>query len=163
MSLSLVPPSMIGPPEKIHIDMRDTATPAIVQKTIGKGSVAWLPWELGALYYRHSLPAHAALFRDVVNSLMPERQVKTNAHPLVELTLMRRVENTQLHLINFSGHSQTGYFPPLPMREIRIEVLGAFTSARTVRQPATLKITRRGEYSEIIVPELADYELVVLK
>jgi len=162
-SLSLVPPSMIGPPEKIHVDMRDTTTPGIVQKAMGKGTVAWLPWELGALYYRHSLPAHAALFRDVANALLPERQVKTNAHPLVEVTLMRQAENTQLHLINFSGHSQTGYFAPLPMREIRVEVLGAFTSARTVRHPETLKITRRGGYSEIIVPELADYELVVLK
>ena len=89
--------------------------------------------------------------------------MKTNAHPLVEVTLMRQAENTQLHLINFSGHSQTGYFPPLPMREIRIDVLGAFTSARTVRHSGTLKITRRGGYSEITVPELADYELVVLK
>ena len=49
------------------------------------------------------------------------------------------------------------------MRDVRIEVLGVFTSARTVRQPSALKITRRGGYSEINVPELADYELVVLK
>jgi hypothetical protein len=162
-SLSLVPPSMIGPPEKIHVDMRDTTTPGIVRKAIGMGAVVWLPWELGALYYRHSLPAHAALFRDVVAELHPERQIKTSAHPLVELTLMRQGENTQLHLINFSGLSQTGYFAPLPIRAIRIGILGAFTSARTVRHPETLKITRRGGYSEISVPELADYELVVLK
>ena len=31
--------------------------------------MAWLPWGLGALYYRHSLPAHAALFHDVVITL----------------------------------------------------------------------------------------------
>ena len=139
-SLSLVPPSMIGPPEKVHVDMQDTSTPAIVARSLGKGTVAWLPWELGALYYRHSLPAHAGLFRDVVASLYPQRQLKTNAHPLVEITLMQQAGHTQLHFINLSGHSQTAYFPPVPMREIHVELLGAFHSARALRHPMELKI-----------------------
>ncbi len=162
-SLSLVPPSMIGPPEKVHVDMRDTSTPAIVSRNMGRGSVVWLPWELGALYYRHSLPAHAGLFHDVVDGLYPQRQLKTNAHPLVEVTLMRQGGQTQLHLINLSGHSQTGYFSPIPMREIRVELLGGFHSARVLRRSMDLKVQQRGAYSEIMIPELIDYELVVLK
>ena len=159
-SLSLVPPSMIGPPEKVHVDMRDTSTPAIVSRNMGRGSVVWLPWELGALYYRHSLPAHAGLFHDLVDRLYAQRQLKTNAHPLVEVTLMRRGGQTQLHLINLSGHSQTGYFSPVPMREIRVELLGGFRKARALRGAVDLKVQVRGAYSEIIVP--IDYELVVL-
>ncbi len=161
-SLSLVPPSMIGPPEKVHVDIQDTTTPAIVTKSLGQGTVTWLPWELGALYYRHSLLAHAGLFRDVVDQLYPQRQLKTNAHPLVELTLMQQAGRTQLHFINLSGHSQTAYFPPVPMREIRVELRGAFHTARAVRHPMDLKIRIHGGYSEIILPELLDYELVVL-
>jgi hypothetical protein len=161
-SLSLVPPSMIGPPEKVHVDMRDTSTPAIVSRNMGRGSVVWLPWELGALYYRHSLPAHAGLFHDVVDGLYPQRQLKTNAHPLVEVTLMRQGGQTQIHLINLSGHSQTGYFSPVPMHEIRVELLGGFRKARALRGAVDLKVQKRGVYSEIVVPELRDYELVVL-
>ena len=142
--------------------MRDTSTPAIVSRNMGRGSVVWLPWELGALYYRHSLPAHAGLFHDVVDGLYPQRQLKTNAHPLVEVTLMRQGGQTQIHLINLSGHSQTGYFSPIPMREIRLELLGAFHSARALRGAVDLKVQKRGVYSEIVVPELRDYELVVL-
>ena len=70
-ALTLIPPSMIGPPELVHIDMKDTDTPAIALSAMGKGSVAWLPWNLGALYYRHSLPAHAGLFRDVFAGFNP--------------------------------------------------------------------------------------------
>jgi hypothetical protein len=160
-SLSLVPPSMIGPPEKVHVDMRDTTTPAIVTRSLGQGTVAWLPWELGALYYRLSLPAHAGLFRDCLARLYPERQLTTNAHPLVEVTLMEQAGRTQLHLINLSGHSETAYFAPIPMREIRVDLRGAFHNARAVRHPMDLKIRTRGGYSEIILPELLDYELVV--
>jgi hypothetical protein len=48
-TLSLVPPSMIGPPEKVHVDIKDTTTPAIVTKEFGQGTAVWLPWDLGAV------------------------------------------------------------------------------------------------------------------
>jgi hypothetical protein len=47
--LTLVPPSMFGPPEFIHIDMKDTDTTAIVFRRLGKGTVAWIPWNLGGM------------------------------------------------------------------------------------------------------------------
>src|SRR5262249_26473929 len=52
--LTFIPPSMFGPPEKVHVDMKDTAIPGLVQKDHGRGKVAWLPWNLGQLYHRHS-------------------------------------------------------------------------------------------------------------
>jgi hypothetical protein len=162
-SLSLVPPSMIGPPEFIHIDMRDTSKPGIVFKDLGRGQVAWLPWDLGAHYYRVSLPSHAALFHDVVERLYPKRQLTTNAHPLVEITLMQQGDRTLLHLINLSGHSQTGYYAPLKMSDIRIEVAGSFKTATTVRNPRQIATQMREGYTVFTIPEMADYELVVMK
>jgi hypothetical protein len=162
-SLTLIPPSMIGPPEFIHIDMKDTDTPAIVSRRIGKGAVAWLPWNLGGLYYRHSLPAHAALFHDLIDRLDPRRQVRTDAHPLVEITLMRQNGRTLLHLINLSGHSQTGYYPPVAMSGIHVEVAGVFRQAKTLRAPGSLQLQERGGYTAFTIPRLADYEMVVLE
>lgn len=164
--LTLVPPSMFGPPELIHIDMKDTDTTAIVFRQIGKGTVAWIPWNLGGMYYRHSLPAHAGLFRDVLNRLRQQRQLRTNAHPLVEMTLMRQSgqrERTLLHLINLSGHSQTGYFPPIPMSDIQIQIAGAFKTAKTLRAPGSLAVKIDKGYTEFTIPRLSDYELVVLE
>lgn len=161
-SLSLVPPSMIGPPEFIHIDMKDTNKPGIIYKEVGRGQIAWLPWELGALYYRVSLPAHAALFHDVLTRLYPKRQLTTNAHPLVEITLMAQGNRKLLHLINLSGHSQTGYFAPVQMSNIRFEVAGRFRTATTIRNPRQIAIQMHDGYTTFTVPELTDYELVVL-
>jgi hypothetical protein len=161
--LTLIPPSMIGPPEFVHIDIKDTDVPAIVSKQLGKGSVVWIPWDLAGLYYRHSLPAHAGVFRDVFNRLQPQRQLRTNAHPLVETTLMRQGGRTLLHLVNLSGHSQTGYFAPVPMNSIRVEVAGTFKSAKTVRTPGSMPVRATGRYSELTIPRLTDYELLVLE
>ena len=162
-SLTLVPPSMIGPPEKIHIDMKDTTIPAIVSKRVGQGAITWIPSELGPLYYRHSLPAHAGLFRDVIDGLMPTRQLVTNAHPLVEVSLMNQNERTLVHLINLSGHSQTGYFSPIAMRDITVSLAGGFKRARAIRGSEDIPIRVRGSRSEITLPVLRDYELIVFE
>ncbi len=161
-ALTLVPPSMIGPPEFVHIDMKDTDTPAMVSERIGKGRVVWIPWDLGGLYYRLSLPAHAGLFRDVFDHLEPQRQIRTNAHPLVEMSLMRQGGRTLLHLINLSGHSETGYFAPVPMEAIRVQVAGSFNSATTLRISGSPAVRTAGGYTGFTIPRLLDYELVVL-
>ena len=162
-SLTLVPSSMFGPPEFIHIDMKDTDIPAIVIKQLGKGVVAWIPWNLGGMYYRHSLNSHADLFHDTLDRLKLPRQIKTNAHPLVQMSLMRQNGRTLLHLINLSGHSQTGYFAPIPMSDIQVQIAGAFKTARSLRTPGALAIKERNGYVEFTAPKLTDYELIVLE
>jgi hypothetical protein len=79
------------------------------------------------------------------------------------MTLMRQGSRTLLHLVNLSGHSQTGYFPPVPMNSIHISVAGAFKSARTVRVPGSVAVRANQGYSEITLPGLSDYELIVLE
>jgi hypothetical protein len=112
---------------------------------------------------QHNLPAHAALFRDIVDRLLPRRQIRTNAHPLVEMALMRQGPRTLLHLINLSGHSQTGYFPPVPMSDIHIQIAGDFRSVRNIRSIADLQARVNHGYTEFTLPRLNDYELVVLQ
>jgi putative glycosyl hydrolase-like family 6 (GHL6) protein len=166
-TLTLVPPSMFGPPEYIHIDLKDTDTPAIVYKRLGQGRIAWIPWNLGGMYYRHSLNAHAGLFRDVLSRLEAPQQIRTDAHTLVEMSLMRQngrqKERTLLHLINLSGHSQTGYFAPIPMNGIKVQVAGVFRTAKTLRTKSDLEVKVKDGYTEFTIPRLSDYELVVLE
>jgi hypothetical protein len=68
-----------------------------------------------------------------------------------------------LHVINLSGHSQTGYFAPIPMSGIHIEVAGAFKTARTLRHAAKLAIDVNQGYAGFTIPDLSDYELVILE
>jgi hypothetical protein len=159
--LTLIPPSMFGPPEFIHTDMKETQTPALVARDGGRS--AWLPFELGSMYYRLSLPAHAGLLRDLVRELMPSRQLVTDAHPLVEMTLMRQGARTLVHMINLSGHSQTAYFTPLKTGPVRVEVEGEFSKARGLREGRELAVSRRAGRTVVTVPGLADYELIALE
>ena len=158
--LTLIPESMFGPPEYIHADLRETQVPALISSK--EGRVLRLPFPLGAMYYQFSLPAHAALFQDLAGSLLPRKQLETDAHPMVEISLMRQPGRMLVHLVNLTGHSQTAWHPPLPVERIRIRVDGSFRQARALRANRTLPLTRQNGRVEFTLPRLADYELVEL-
>jgi hypothetical protein len=165
-TLTLIPTAMFGPPEKVWGDKVETTTPGLVFVEHGRGRVAYLPWDVGGLYYRQSSQPHAALVADVIDRLLPRgRQLRTNAHPLVEMTVMEQPGRKRmlLHLVNGSGHSGTGYFPPLALHDIRVEVAGDFRRARAVDLRQDLSLSVRPGAGTFVLPLLRGYEVVVLE
>jgi hypothetical protein len=161
--LTLIPTAMFGPPEKVWADKRETTVPGLVVATHGEGRVAYVPWDVGGLYYRHSSPAHAALLADVIDQLLPNgRQIRTDAHPLVELTLMAQPARgrTLVHLVNGSGHQDTAYFAPIPMRDIRVELPGTVRRVRAVALGRSLRVTSADGASVVTLPRLDAYEVL---
>ena len=164
--LTLIPPAMFGPPELVWLDKEETGVPGLIVAEHGKGRIAWLPWNPGRSYYYYSAEGHSGLIADLIDHLLPEgRQLRTDAHPLVEMTVMNQpVHNrTLIHLVNVSGHSSTGYFPPIPTGEIMIELDEDFSGAYAVKIGRDLPVKKNGRYSEFRLPSLNDYEVVVLK
>jgi Hypothetical glycosyl hydrolase 6/TAT (twin-arginine translocation) pathway signal sequence len=162
--LTFIPPAMYGPPEFVDVDWKDTDYPGLIMKDIGKGKVAWLPWDIGGLYYRHSSEAHSRLLSDLVDTMLPDgRQLTSNAHPLVEITFMRQKDRQLMHFINLSGHSDTAYFNPVPMTDLRVRVKAGFRSARAIRSDQALAVVNDGGYAEFTLPTLKEYELVDLQ
>jgi hypothetical protein len=167
--LTLIPPAMGSPPEKVWLDKRETDTPGLILSSHGAGRIAYIPWDVGGLYYRHSSPGHSGLMADVIDHLLAPRggrQIRTNAHPLLEITLMTQParNRTLVHFVNVSGHSSTAYFAPIEMRDIRVELAGKFSTATAVRldQKLTLKPAADGKVA-FTLPLVCEYEVVVLE
>ena len=164
--LTLIPTAMFGPPEKVWSDKTETEVPGIVFAEHDRGRLAYIPWDLGALYYRHSSPGHAGLMKDVIDRLLPQgRRLGTNAHPLVEMTVMRQParSRTLIHLVNGTGHQDTAYFAPLDVTDIRIELRDTFRRARAVGLGVDLPVTTTGESRSFVLPRLKAYEVIVLE
>ena len=163
-SITFMPPSMYGPPELVNVDWHDTEDPGLVLRSMGKGRVAWLPWNVGELYYRHSSEAHSRILSDLIDHLLPKgRQLTSNAHPLVQISWMQQQDRSLVHFINHSGHSDTAYFNPVPMRDITVKVNASFTSARAIRSSHSIAVSNKTGYSEFTLPLLDEYELVELR
>jgi hypothetical protein len=67
-----------------------------------------------------------------------------------------------MHFINLSGHADTAYFNPVPMRDIQVSVKGAFRSGRALRSGQTVAIQNNAGYSQFTLPILEEYELLDL-
>jgi len=164
--LTLIPTAMFGPPEKVWSDKVETAVPGIVLTDHGKGRAAFIPWDVGGLYYRHSSEAHRGLVADVIDQLLPGgRQLRTNAHPLVEMTVMDQPARGRMliHLVNGTGHHDTAYFPPLEIRDIRIDLARDVRRAHAVTLDRDLPITTGGRFRSFTVPRLQAYEVIVVE
>jgi hypothetical protein len=164
--LTLIPPAMFGPPEKVWVDKVETDIPGLAWANHGEGRMAWIPWDIGGHYYRHSSPGHGGLMMDVIDALLTRgRQLKTDAHPLVEITLMEQPhrKRTLVHFVNLSGHSGTAWFEPVTMRDITLELARDFRDARAVRLDRRLPVTDEGDYRRFTLPTFDDYEVVVLE
>ena len=164
--LTLIPTAMFGPPEKVWGDKVETDVPGLVFADLGKGRVGYIPWDIGGLYYRHSSEGHAGLMVDVIDQLLPAgRQVRTDAHPLVEMTLMDQParQRTLIHLVNVTGHHGTAYFPPVELRDIRIDVGRDIRRARAVDLDRDLPITIDGPYRSFTLPRLKAYEVIIIQ
>ena len=121
------------------------------------------PWDIGGLYYRHSLESHRGILTNLVDRLLPDgRDLRSNVHPSVAISLMRQHQRHLVHLVNLSGHADTAYFEPLPVRSIEIEVKGSFTRARAVKAGQDLLLTKNGVYTVVQLPSMDEYELIEL-
>ncbi len=164
--LTLIPTAMFGPPEKVWSDKVETTVPGLVFTAHGKGRAAYIPWDVGGLYYRHSSEAHRRLLADVIDQLLSGgRQLRTNAHPLVEITVMDQPSRgrTLIHLVNGTGHHDTAYFQPLEIRDIRIDLARDVHQVRAVGLDRALPITTNGRFRSFTVPRLQGYEVIVVE
>ena len=164
--LTLIPTAMFGPPEKVWSDKVETTVPGLVFTEHGKGRAAYIPWDVGGLYYRHSSEAHRGLVADVINRLLPAgRQLTTNAHPLVEMTLREQPSagRSLIHLVNGTGHHDTAYFPPLEIRDIRIDLPREVRRVRAVALDRVLPIEVNGRFRSFTLPRLQAYEVIVVE
>ena len=164
--LTLIPTAMFGPPEKVWSDKIETTVPGLVFVNHGSGTAAYIPWDVGGLYYRHSSEAHRGLVADVIDRLLPGgRQLRTNAHPLIEMTMMeqRGRRRSLIHLVNGTGHQDTAYFPPVEIRDIRIELSSDVRRVQAVALGRTLPVEGAGHRRWFTLPRLEAYEVLVIE
>lgn len=165
--VTLIPPGQFGPPDKVSPLDEVTDKPGLVLKKTGAGQIAYIPWQIGGLYYQHSNDKHRLFVSDLIRYLIPEnrRQLTTNAHPSVEITVMEHPDKNSLtlHLINLSGHSGTAFFDAVEMRDISLKIKGVFSKAVSIGTGRVYALKASEGFTELTVPSLGEYEAILLE
>lgn len=166
--LGFIPPAMIGPPEKCYYE-EVTDIPGLVHNRFGKGEAVFITFRLGALYHHKRHRGHSAIVISAIENLLGyEKEITTNASPLVELN--RRYDAKRdfewVGLLNHSGQLGGGFFEPLALHDIEL----SFTSEKKVKSVRSLvsgesipfKINADGEI-KLGVTVLNDFDFVLLE
>lgn len=163
--LTLIPPGQFGPPEKVSSLAEQTNKPGLVIQPVGKGKLAFIPWNIGDLYYKFSNDKHRLLIGDLVDHLLPnhQRQLVTNAHPAVEMVLMKQAaqKRSLLHLINMSGNVGNSYFEAIELRNVSVSVKGVYKKA-SLTNGIAIPVQLSGGYTRFVLPVIKEYEAVYL-
>ncbi len=162
-ALTLIPPSTFGPPDKVSTLSERTDKPGLIVQSVGSGRIAYIPWDVGALYYRYGSDQHRLLVSDLVDHLLDgRRQLVTNAHPSVEITVLEQPDRrrTLVHLVNLIGHAGTTFLEAVEMRDLHFLVGGRFASARALNLAEELPLDASGSF---VLPLLREHEVIVLE
>ncbi len=177
--LTLIPPviahsgATISIPEYSAIK-ETTDIPVVVRGPHGSGRVVYFCNQMESLFYHYGFPDLGRVLANSVRWALHEPSaLEVDAPDFVEATLMAQPHRLLVHLVVFpvgkpvnTGWRQIGR-TLVPVSDVAVRVaLRAGVSVREVRlasSEATLPLRRLDGYAEVIVPRVADHEIVVFE
>ncbi len=147
----------------------------LIARTLGAGKVVYFPLAIGNAYFGYNHPVNRAL---IVQSMRwaADRPppLKTDAPMLVQTVLYRKGDAVVVHLLNdISSFGRSAAPNPeafggfrseyIPVRDITVEVPGAFRRARLVPGNTSLAVTAEDGATRTVVPRLDIHAMVVFE
>jgi len=140
------------------------------------GRVAAVAFPLGASYYRYGYWIYRELFRHLLQRVLPERLVETNAPISSEITVTHQAAGANhparwmVHVVNFSPNRRSpehcDYLEdPIPLRDVRVTLHtgDAFTRAYVVNDGSSLPLRSGTGGWEVTLREVRFGAIVVFE
>jgi hypothetical protein len=166
--LRLISPAMFGPPEKCYYT-NVTDIPCLYARPSGRGAVAWITWRVGTEFEALGHAGHAALVLGALDGLLklPHR-VRVDGPALVEMNHRadRAGKFEWVSLYNHSGQLDKVIGPPVPIRDVTVEITPAspVRRARVLKSGESLPLKTGAEGAvTCTVPVLKTYDLVLFE
>ena len=177
--LTLIPPVIAHSGATISIPeysaIRETTDiPVAVRGEHGKGRAVFFCNEMEMLFYRYGFPDLGRVLGNAVTWGMNERsQVEVEAPDYVEITLMAQPQRLLVHLVNFpigkpvnTGWRHIGRnLVPVDNIPVKLAIPAGkrVREARLATTEQALVVQERDGYAEVVVPRLADHEIVIFE
>jgi len=177
--LTLIPPVIAHSGATISIPeysaIRETTDiPVAIRGEHGKGRAVFFCNEMEMLFYRYGFPDLGRVLGNAVTWGMNERsQVEVEAPDYVEITLMAQPQRLLVHLVNFpigkpvnTGWRHIGRnLVPVDNIPVKLAIPAGkrVREARLATTEQALVVQERDGYAEVVVPRLADHEIVIFE
>jgi hypothetical protein len=133
---------------------------SVVYRAFGKGKVIWVAAPLEAAVQQPHKDAFANMIRTLASTPF---SFEADAPPAVEVTVFHQ-PNRKRYLVNVVNEQEL--LPPIPVFDISIRVrTDGKRATRAALLPAEtpLALTVKGDYAEVVVPELDIFQMLLLE
>jgi type 1 glutamine amidotransferase len=167
--LTLVPSYPDLPMERVFTNVRQTDTPMVYLRTVGKGRVVYFPFDLDRCFWETSNQDHLALLRNAVHWAAGGDQPMTVKGPgMVDVSYWRQKDSVTAHLVNLTN--------PMAMKGYMREILpmGPYSVSLELPPGRTVKAVRlleagtpantRNEAGRVVVevPRITVHEVIAV-
>lgn len=160
--LRFIPEHPYGPPERCYYT-EVTDHPGVTVHQHGTGRGVYIPWGVGAFYFNQGWQNTLNVMRDVLFSLCALPELAPGLSPMVELTLAKKDGLVLAQLVNTSGCFANRWFPPLPVRDIRLELPELTGKTARALNGGKVKCESKEDKLIISMDVLNEYEAIIME
>jgi len=139
--------------------------PGVVVNTYGKGKVVYFAGNVGALYRTYNIRDIRDIVCDAIN-WMVDIPLKIEDNYTLDTNLTQAKDGSiLLHVINWSTRIKRPVDTVVPVRDLKIKIKlkEKPKSVKTLWSKKQLKFKKAGAFIEFTIPEIKNYEVVVIK
>lgn len=167
--LTLVPPYPDLPMEEVYPRQRHTDIPGLVLRQVGRGRVAYFPWDIARTFWEVLNPDLGLVFGNTVRwALDAHPVVQVNGPGLLDITAWRQEASMTVHLVNLTNPmAMRGAFretyPVGPLEvSLRLPVGAAPKRVHLLRSGIETQPNFVGNLLTVQVVKLRDYEVIAV-
>lgn len=160
--LRLIPEHPYGPPERCYYT-EVTDYPGVTVHPYGAGRGVYIPWNIGSFYFDQGWQNTLNVMEDVLFSLCALPELAPGLSPMVELTLAKKEGAVLAQLVNGTGCFANRWFPPVPVRDIRLELPGLAGKTARALHGGKVKCESKEDKLIISLDVLNEYEAIIME
>ncbi|HET9434845.1 MAG TPA: hypothetical protein VFO37_13850, partial [Chitinophagaceae bacterium] len=150
----------------------EPVAPGLVVSSYGKGKVAYIAAEVGAMYLQTGIRELSDLIRDVIEYVSPERASYEIEAPIASLITNMTMNGNKMvfHLINRTASNQERmwqniyYIPPIENVKIKVRIPdGKKIKNITPFLPVAVSQKRENNFLEITLSRIEKYQAIVIE
>ncbi|WP_105432053.1 MULTISPECIES: alpha-amylase family protein [Neorhizobium] len=159
--LRLIGPFANNAPEFTTVE-GDGKEPGLIERDFDKGQAIWLPWRIGSLYHRHSMPEYRKLLSVLIERHVGAAPVRTTAPLAVETILYAHPDGMVLHLINGASARTKRLVELTPLAGFDVAVETGCNFALSLHDDKELPATRAGKMMILRIERLDHFAAIAL-
>jgi len=130
----------------------------------GNGEAIYFAGDIGEMYNEYHVKEYRTLLEDIIFEKIKESIEFVNAPTNLEVVLRKQNQNLILHLINYQAGPTRPFEKVTPITNLIIKIPKNWNISQVISKKlnSKLKSSDSNKFKEYVLPEMNEYELLVL-